>query len=72
MLFFQIGGSGDPHFIQIVNDRVNKVDFPICYDVSGSKGDKILIIHDNFTDSRVYGVLLDDDYMHEINKIYSS
>lgn len=63
---FVLGGNGDPHFLQIVNDKNTNKDIPLCYDISGESGNSIYIIEDINTSSKIFGVLLDDYYMHSI------
>lgn len=60
-------GNGDPHFIQTLLDNRTSQPINICYDVSGQSGQSIFILKDNFLETTIEGVLLDDYYMHRIN-----
>lgn len=70
MYLYFSGGGGDPHFIQIIKDISTNKSIPICYDVTGNAGQSIFILEDKLTSTKVYGVLLDDYYMHTIKIIH--
>ncbi|CAD5126706.1 DgyrCDS14770 [Dimorphilus gyrociliatus] len=60
------GANGDPHFMQTILDRRTNKTEKVCYDVTGKSGNKIFILEDKLTSTKVFGILLNDYYMHSI------
>lgn len=60
------GGSGDPHFIQPIRDKLQNVTKFLCYDVTGKSNEFIKIFTDSQFKTEVYGQLKDDYFMHNV------
>lgn len=63
--------NGDPHFKQIVSDKLSKKPQLICYDVTGKTGEKVNVINImKPLNIKIFGLLKDDYYFHEIHFQY--
>lgn len=58
--------------MQIMYDAKTNESIKICYDVVGQSQQSIFILEDKLLDARIYGILLDDYYMHQINIFHSN
>lgn len=70
--FSESSTSGDPHFQQQIFDEESLSWNNICYDVTGVSGQNIHIYEFKSTNISVFGELLDDYYMHQIQLFLQS